>query len=80
MGPLMDVGRNAARQVAEEAGGSDDHLGHLDRGLGPLGETVPAIFTHPDDGQPVAHAAPRARALMTDAAMAEPPRRPSNAA
>ena len=52
----------------------------LDERIEALQEHGMCQLAHADDGEPLAHAAPRIRALTTEAAMAEPPRRPSSVA
>ena len=78
--PFMNVGGDVLRQEAKQAGRADDGFGLLDGETGADGKALPAVLAHADDGEPFAHWAPRVRALTTEAAMAEPPRRPSSVA
>jgi hypothetical protein len=60
--------------------GADDDFSRADGETGTGRKALKAILAHSDDGQPLAHAAPRVSALMTAAAIAEPPLRPSSVA
>jgi len=78
--PEMHLGGAVLRQEAEEPRRADDGLGTGDGEAGARRQALPAILADADDGEPPAHCAPRSSALTTEAAMAEPPRRPSSVA
>ncbi len=77
--PFVDFSLGSGKE-GEQALGTNDHFGLFGGKARAGGEAFPTVLAHADDGEPLAHAAPRVSAFTTAAAIAEPPRRPSSVA